>query len=58
MVQDKMKILIDAVLDERHENRDNETERDEHFVGQGIQRMKALIHDRSVEVGAGRCNLV
>merc|ERR1712226_1391984 len=45
-----MKTLIDASLDERQEHQDNETEHehDEHFVGQGIQRMKSLIHDHRI----------
>jgi len=46
LVQDKMKTLIHASLDERHEHQDNE--HDEHFVGQGIQRMKSLIQDHRI----------
>merc|ERR1712226_831955 len=31
-----------------HEHRNNETEHDKHLVGQGIQRMKAMIHDHRI----------
>ena len=55
-----MKTLIDASLDERREHQDNETEHDEHFVGQGIQRMKSLVQDHRIldRDETGRCNLV